>query len=103
MCPLSGFSNPSVSLRMVLFPEPATPKIALVSPLARRKEIPSSTRFSSNAIETFSNTTISAVPSGPDGVRCSIAAGGAAMGLAITEDCHQELGRKEIHKKNKNG
>ena len=36
--------------------EPATPKMALVSPRGRRKEIPSSTVFSSNAIETLSKT-----------------------------------------------
>ena len=54
MRPESGFINPSASLRIVLLPEPATPKMALVSPCGRRKEMSSSTTLSSNARVTFS-------------------------------------------------
>ena len=43
MRPESGFINPSASFRMVLLPEPATPKSALVSPCGSRNEMSSST------------------------------------------------------------
>src|SRR5207302_7907226 len=82
MCPLSGFTSPIAILRIVLLPDPATPKIALVSPRGSWKEIPSRTILSSNEMETSSNTMAA-----PDG--CSaVAAGtwGGGGGVAVGEE-----------------
>src|SRR5713226_6318538 len=59
MRPASGLSRPSASFRIVLLPDPAMPKIALVSPWASRKEMPFSTSLSSNCRTTSSNATAS--------------------------------------------
>ena len=82
MCPLSGFTSPIAILRIVLLPDPATPKIALVSPRGSWKEIPSRTILSSNEMETSSNTMAA-----PDG--CSAVATGTwsgREGVAIVQD-----------------
>src|SRR6476660_6070821 len=54
MCPRSGFSSPRQSFRIVLLPDPATPRITLVSPRRNSKETPSSTGTPSKAMATSS-------------------------------------------------
>src|SRR5437667_452350 len=58
MCPRSGFTNPRQSFRIVLFPDPATPSSALVSPRFNSKETPSSTIWSSKVMATSSKMTV---------------------------------------------
>src|ERR1700674_3291534 len=96
MLPLSGFSKPIASLRIVLLPDPATPKIALVSPRSRRKDMSLRTTFSSKASETFSNTRIGdGAPSGTlEG--CSVSVGLPDIST-VTKNCQQQFGDKCIH------
>src|SRR5437588_5627063 len=54
MCPWSGFISPRQSFRIVLFPDPATPSRALVSPRLSSKETPSRTTWSSKLMATSS-------------------------------------------------
>src|SRR5882724_1683238 len=54
MRPLSGLSSPRQSFRIVLLPEPATPRITLVSPRLSSKETPSRTGTSSKPMTTSS-------------------------------------------------
>src|SRR5258707_5978063 len=54
MRPLSGLSSPRQSFRIVLLPEPATPRITLVSPRLSSKETPSRTGTSSKPRTTSS-------------------------------------------------
>src|ERR671922_478840 len=79
MCPRSGFSSANVSFRMVLLPAPATPKIALVSPRASRKEIPLRTWLLSKLMATSSKTTASCVAHAVTTGERSISVGGAAI------------------------
>src|SRR5579872_4574131 len=62
--------------------------------------MPSSTVFSSNAIDTFSNVITGEPASCCGAVRCSIVLGGAAIRItksAIREYGHQQLGYDQIH------
>src|SRR5437764_13354257 len=64
---------------MVLLPAPAMPKIALVSPRLRWKEIPFRTELLSNAMETYSKTINADCLSSVVRSGLSTAVGGAAM------------------------
>src|SRR5580698_1792084 len=79
MSPASGFISPRASLRIVLFPEPATPKIALVSPFASWKEMSFKTVRPSNAIETLSKEMTGDREASVEVGRSSKVMGGAAI------------------------
>src|SRR5581483_3012885 len=99
MRPESGFMSPRASFRIVLLPEPATPKMALVSPRYSWNEMPSSTCLSSNAMDTSSNWIVMA-DCGPAVLTgCSETAGGLTIcaGGSLAEYCHRKPGHKKVH------
>jgi hypothetical protein len=55
--PPSGFNRPRISFRIVDFPEPLAPRMIFVWPGSSEKLTSRSTTFSSNANDTFVNTT----------------------------------------------
>ncbi len=81
---------------MVLLPDPATPNNALVSPNGRRNETPRSTRFSSNASSTFSNSMANADDSLVAEAAESRGKVGADMRLLERQYVHKELSDKQI-------
>src|SRR2546423_8370649 len=95
--PESGLSNPSTSLRMVLFPEPATPNNAFVSPTASLKETPHNTSVSAKASHTSSKTTVSAECPRISAFVESSGMVGTDMRSLVGENVHQKLRGKEIH------
>src|SRR6266700_7780600 len=96
MRPASGLISPRASFRIVLLPEPATPKMALVSPWRSWNEMPSSTCRSSKAMETSWNSTAIGASGWDLLVRCSAIAGGLAIAL-MAKQRHREPGDKEIY------
>src|SRR6185312_10964254 len=96
MWPASGFIKPSASLRIVLFPEPATPKRALVSPCGRRKEMLSSTTLSSNARVTFSKRMASLPCCFAAGAGRSSGSVGADIVLSVPQQSDEQLRDEEI-------
>jgi hypothetical protein len=65
------------SFRMVLFPDPATPKIVFDSPRGRQKEMPFKTFLSSNAMATSSKVTAARVVQSVEVGDPSLRVGGA--------------------------
>jgi hypothetical protein len=57
ICPVSGLSRPTISFRIVDFPDPLAPRMIFVWPGSSEKLTSLSTTFSSNASETLSKTT----------------------------------------------
>src|SRR5438105_8266861 len=101
--PASGFRRPSASFRIVLLPEPATPKSALVSPRARRKEIPSSTTLRSNASSTSSKTTASPEPGCPaEDLDSRGRTGVDILMKSAPQENHQEPGDKYVDSDDQN-
>src|SRR6266567_2642304 len=109
--PESGANSPSASFRIVLLPDPATPKSAFVSPKGRWNDTPRRTSLSSNERRTSSNTIAE-----PDGL--SVTAATRSMGrvgvdmrflvvllavLLIRQHRDQQLGDKEISNQNEHG
>src|ERR1700722_19049477 len=100
MRPESGRISPIASFKIRLFPEPATPKRALVSPLARRKETPRRTSFSPKPSATSSNTTAGEVSSVVITAAESSGKVGADMRLPVGKYGHQQTRDEKIEKKN---
>src|SRR5580658_9093671 len=98
MRPESGGMSPRASLRIRLLPEPATPNSALVSPRARRKEIPRSTSLPPKESFTSSNTMANAEFSPVAGAAESSGKVGANiyLCLVISEHGHQEPSEEQI-------
>src|SRR5882762_7478893 len=94
MRPASGLIKPKTSFRMELFPDPATPKRALVSPRAREKETSLSTGLSSNARTTSSKTTTG--PEDPMSSWAGISLGSVGT-LAIDQHYAQDTSQEEIN------
>src|ERR1700675_846469 len=94
--PESGRINPIANFNIRLFPEPATPNKASVSPRAKWQETPRSTSLSPKPNFTSSNTITRAASS------CTVAAAessgkvGADIGLMIGKNSHQQSGYEKI-------
>src|ERR1700692_3709280 len=103
MRPESGRINPSTNFSIRLFPEPATPNRALVSPLARRKETPRSTSLSAKASATSSNTIIGAESSFAVTAAESSGKAGVDMRSAVGKNSHQQSSDEKIEHQNCHG
>src|SRR3984885_1044654 len=102
MRPESGRISPIASFRIRLFPEPATPNSALVSPRARRKEIPRSTSFSPKDILTSSNTMAGIASSVAVTAAESRGSVGADIKLVVSQGGHQKPRKEQIHGQDQN-
>ena len=83
-----GLQQPGMSFRIVDFPEPLAPRMIFVWPVISVKLMSCSTTFSSNASDTWSNTTTGAparrAPRSSSGDR------GASAGIAINTSARSE-------------
>src|SRR6267154_5734009 len=103
MRPASGRMSPMTSFKIRLFPDPATPNKALVSPRARWKETPRKTSFPAKPSRTSSSTTT--------GERSSFAVSeaesrgnvGADIGLTIGKHGHEESCYEKVEDQNQHG
>src|SRR5258708_12394217 len=96
MRPAPGRMSPMTSVKTRLFPDPATPNKALVSPLARRKETPRRTSFPAKPSSTSSNMTTGEGSSFVITEAESSGKVGADIGLTVGNHSHQ----KSSYKKN---
>src|SRR5580704_369463 len=103
MRPESGRISPRTSLRIRLFPEPATPNRALVSPRARQKETPRSTLFSAKESTTSSNTMAIAAGSFVFAAAESRGKVGVDINLVVGEHGHQESSYEKVEDQNQHG
>src|SRR5712671_479320 len=103
MRPASGRMSPMTSFRIRLFPDPATPNKALVSPLARRKETPRRTSFSAKPSATSSNTTTGEGSSLVFTEAESRGRVGADIGLTVGEHGHEKPSHEKIEDQNQHG
>ena len=94
--------SPSDNFRIRLLPEPATPKIALVSPRGSRKETPRSTSLSAKDSTTSSKTMTGAELSLVGEVAESSGKVGADMRSAIRKRGHQEASDNQVHCQDQN-
>src|SRR5712691_6586739 len=95
--------SPMTSFRIRLFPEPATPNKALVSPLARWKETPRRTSLSANPNRTSSSTTTGEESSFAVTEVESRGKVGADIGLTIGKHGHEKSSHEKVEDQNQHG
>src|SRR6266851_1476849 len=103
MRPESGRMSPMTSFNIRLFPEPATPNSALVSPRARRKETPRRTSFPAKPSSTSSNTTTGEGSSFVITEAESSGKVGADIGLTVGKHGHEKSSYEKVEHENQHG
>src|ERR1700688_1234337 len=103
MRPESGRMSPITSFKIRLFPDPATPKRALVSPLVRRKETPRKTSLSPKPTATSSKTTAGEEFSFVFTATESSGEVGADIRSAVGKNRHQQPCDEKIEHENQYG